>query len=425
MKTVILAAGKGVRLQPITLTRPKVLIPIGGKPLLEHMLKAISECGINEVLIIVYYMAEKIKEHLGDSPYGFKVEYARQKGVLGTANAISLAESYINGDFLVVYGDLLISGGVIKSVLEIHRKLKPQMTMALVEVENFRQYGMVKVENNRVVEIVEKPEFWDGEKLANAGIYVFSSSIFDEIRKTEPSKRGEIEITDTIQALIDSGAEIAYAKISRKDWLDVGRPWDILEANKRVLMNLKPEINGWIESGATITGPVIIGEDTKIRSGAYIEGPVFIGEESDIGPNCYIRPFTSIGRDVRIGNACEIKNSVVMDHARIGHLSYVGDSIIGEECNLGAGTITANLRFDKKPIKMMVKGELVSSGRKKLGTIMGDKAQTGIGVLIMPGIKIGPESWIGPGTIVYRDVPKKTFVIAKQELEFRMVPEKK
>ena len=153
----------------------------------------------------------------------------------------------------------------------------------------------------------------------------------------------------------------------------------------------------------------------RIRSGSYIEGPTFIGEGSDIGPNCYIRACTSIGNNVRVGNACEVKNSIIMDGTHVGHLSYVGDSILCERCNLAAGTITANLRLDDGAVKMLVKGKVVDTGRRKLGAILGDDVKTGISALLMPGVKVGTNSWIGANSTVHRDVPANTLVLLKQD----------
>jgi bifunctional UDP-N-acetylglucosamine pyrophosphorylase/glucosamine-1-phosphate N-acetyltransferase len=154
-----------------------------------------------------------------------------------------------------------------------------------------------------------------------------------------------------------------------------------------------------------------------VRSGAYIEGPSLIDEESDVGPNCYIRPCTSIGKKVRIGNACEIKNSIIMDNTHIGHLSYVGDSVLGEKCNLGAGTITANYRLGSGTIKMMIKDKVVDSGRRKLGAILGDEVKTGINALLMPGVKVGNNCWVGPNVMLQRDLASETVILLKQGLE--------
>jgi bifunctional UDP-N-acetylglucosamine pyrophosphorylase/glucosamine-1-phosphate N-acetyltransferase len=140
-----------------------------------------------------------------------------------------------------------------------------------------------------------------------------------------------------------------------------------------------------------------------------------------VGPNCYIRPGTSLGRKVRIGNACEIKNSIIMDRAHVGHLSYVGDSILGENCNLGAGTITANYRLDSGTVKMVVKDNVVDSGRTKLGAVLGDNVKAGINALFMPGVKVGNNSWVGPSVIVGRDLPPNSVILLKQDVEKRQL----
>jgi bifunctional UDP-N-acetylglucosamine pyrophosphorylase/glucosamine-1-phosphate N-acetyltransferase len=417
MKAVVLAAGEGQRLRPLTLTRPKHLIPVGGKPFLEHLLAALREAGVSEILLVVNYKAEKIKEHLGDgTKFGVKINYALQKELRGTADAISTAESYVRNDFLVVNGDILLTSNVIKSALDIHKENKAAATLAAVLVEQPEHYGVFKLKGNRVAELVEKPspEAAAGNPI-NAGVYVFSKGIFDVIRRTGVSPRGEQEITDSIRLLIEEGETVVAAKIPSGEWLDIGKPWDLLDANMRVLRQMKSETLGSIEENTHLEGQVFIGEGARIRSGSYIEGPAFIGEGSDIGPNCFIRPYTSIGKKARIGNACEVKNSIIMDGAHIAHLSYLGDSIIGEGCNLGAGSISANLRFDSGPIKMRIREDFVDSGKEKIGVIIGDNVKSGIGVLFMPGVKIGCNSWIGPGTVVYSDVPSDTILTLKQQ----------
>lgn len=255
--------------------------------------------------------------------------------------------------------------------------------------------------------------------MANAGIYAFNAEIFAKIREISASSRGELEITDAISKLLAEKKTVVAAKISDSDWFDVGRPWDLLEANRWALARMNPKVLGKMENGAHLIGPVMVAQSARVRSGAYVEGPAFVGEESDIGPNCFIRPYTSIGNKVRVGNACEIKESIIMDGVHIGHLSYIGDSVLGEDCNLGAGTVTGNYRLDAGTIKMKVKDEVVDSGRKKLGAILGDSVKTSIGTLLMPGIKVGCNSWIGPNVVVYRDVPADIAVMLTQSLEER------
>jgi bifunctional UDP-N-acetylglucosamine pyrophosphorylase/glucosamine-1-phosphate N-acetyltransferase len=420
VKAVVLAAGEGVRLRPITSTRPKHLIKIGGKPLLEYCLTALRELEIEEVLIVIHYMGDAIRKYFGDGKnFGLKIGYVEQDSVLGTGNALGVAEPYVKEDFILVYGDLLFSTDVLEKVVAFHEKEKTAATMAVVPVENPENYGIVELENERVKRIIEKPSRDKmSTNLANAGIYVFSTKIFEKIKQTKASVRGEWEITDAI-SLMSKEKKVLSVRISGDEWLDIGRPWDLLEANRWTLLRKKCKILGTVENGAHIIGPVSVAETARIRSGAYIEGPALIDEGSDIGPNCYIRPYTSIGKKVRIGNACEIKNSLIMDNTHIGHLSYVGDSIVGENCNLGAGTITANYRLDAETIKMRVKDKIVDSKRTKLGAVLGDDVKAGINTLFMPGVKVGCNSWVGPNIVVYRDLPPNTIILLKQSLEQR------
>ena len=418
MKAVVLAAGEGVRLRPITVTRPKHLIKVGGKSILEHCLEALKLSGVTEVTIVTHYMGESIRQLLSDGEkFGLKITYIEQAEMLGTGNAVSVVEPYIEGDFVLAYGDLLFAPEAVTDIVRLYEAEKPVAVMAVVPVEKPESYGIVEIEKDRIIKrIVEKPTAGKApSNLANAGLYVFSKDIFDKIKQTKASIRGEWELTDSLSLLIKDGKTVLASKIAKSDWMDIGRPWDLLEANSWVLKRMEHKVYGTVEIGAHLVGPVTVAETARVRSGAYIEGPSFIGEGSDIGPNCYIRPYTSVGKNVRIGNACEVKNSIVMDGTHVGHLSYVGDSILCERCNLAAGTITANLRLDDGHVKMLVKGKIVDTGRRKLGAILGDEVKTGINALLMPGVKVGPRSWLGANFTVHRDVPEDTIMLLKQD----------
>jgi bifunctional UDP-N-acetylglucosamine pyrophosphorylase/glucosamine-1-phosphate N-acetyltransferase len=395
MKAVILAAGQGTRMGPLTQNRPKVMLPVANKPLLSHAILSAREAGINEFVLVVGYRAEVVREYFGDgSDMNVSIEYAYQKRQLGTADAVSSAQELVEDRFLVLNGDIIVSSLHIKSLI----KQKSDVVMTARYVDNPSEFGVLEVCDNRVLRIIEKP-VKPSTNLANAGVYVFPPSIFDAIRRTKLSIRKEYEITDSLQLLIDEGVDVGYLELS-ENWLDVGRPWDLLDANEHFLSCAQSEITGTIEPLATLKGSVSVGEGTIIRNGAYIEGPVIIGRNCDIGPNCYIRPATSIGDNVRIGNGVEIKNSIVMKGTHIGHLSYVGDSIIGEGCNFGAGTKVANLRHDGRTIRVRLKGTLVDSGRRKLGTIMGDDVHTGINSMINVGAIVDSGATIAPGELV-------------------------
>jgi UDP-N-acetylglucosamine diphosphorylase/glucosamine-1-phosphate N-acetyltransferase len=422
MKAILLAAGSGERLMPITATRPKHLIKLAGKPILQYCLESVKEAGINEVAIVTHYMGDAIRNYFGDgSNLDLKITFVEQKKILGTGNAAEVAESTVDGDFVLVYGDLLFSEKAVEEVISVFKKSKPSVAMAVVPVDQPENYGIIEQDlAGKVKRIFEKPvPGKEPSNLANAGIYAFSKDIFNEIKKTRASIRGEWELTDAITQMANEGKPVLAVEIDRTDWFDIGRPWDLLDANVWVLNRLEHKALGKIEPGAHLLGPVTVAESARIRSGAYIEGPTFIDEEADVGPNCYIRSGTSIGKKVRIGNAVEIKNSIIMDHTHVGHLSYFGDSVIGERCNFGAGTIVANLRFDNASVKMLVKEKSVDTGRRKLGVVVGDNVKTGINSVFMPGVKVGVNSWVGAKVMVDRDLPENSAALLKQDYEIR------
>lgn len=395
MKAVVLAAGEGTRMRPLTSATPKVMLPIANKPMLEHIVDAAIEAGITGFVFITGYHEETIREHFGNGEkWGVTIEHVHQEEQLGTANAIGCANGHVEGSFIVLNGDVLISSSHIRKMTE----RKNDAIITVKKVENPSDFGVIETEGDKVSKIIEKPVN-PSTDLANAGIYLFRESIFDLIEKTPRSPRGEYEITDSLQMLIDGCDNVGY-EVLEEEWIDIGRPWDLLEANKILLEDLRPEIAGLAEPNATLIGDVKVGEGTLIRSGAYIIGPVVIGKDCDIGPNCFIRPSTTIGNDVHIGNAVEVKNSIIMDGTKIGHLTYVGDSIIGRKCNFGAGTKIANLRHDGKNIKVNIKGKRTDSGRRKLGVIMGDDVHTGINSSINVGTVMESGSFTGPGEVV-------------------------
>jgi len=417
LKAVILAAGEGTRLRPLTLTRPKQIFPLAGKPLLEHTLSALKKTGIREVLIVVGYLKEKVIRTLGEGEkLGIKIFYVEQPKVLGTAHAAGLAEKFVDNEpFLLINGDVITKETTYQGLKSKFEGEKPDAILAVTQVPDPSKYGIIQTEKDKVTKIVEKPVQTSPSDSVNAGIYLFTPQIFEAIRQTEKSQRGEYELTDSIQILINQGKTIRTYKITSY-WFDVGHPWDLLDANQTLIKDAEPKIEGEREQGVTIIPPVYVGKNTIIRSGTYLRGPVHIGEECDIGPNSYIRECTTIGNKCHVGNACEIKNTIILDETKVAHLSYVGDSIIGENVNLGAGTITANLRLDEKCIVTPVKGEKVDTGRRKLGAMIGDNVKTGIGTTIMPGVKIGPNSLIGPNINLWEDVPENSLVVEKQKL---------
>jgi len=407
LKAVVLAAGKGVRLWPLTENRSKHMIPVAGKPIVEHVISAIRSAGIRSIVLVTRYRSELVKKHIGNgSKLGVTVDYVDQPDISGTASAVSMAQDQVgSNDFLVAYGDLVVTPRAIKRVVDTYRKKGGKPTIGLVPVSRPESYGMAKVSGDLLTEIIEKPsQSQSPSNLANTGIYALNPTIFDPLQTTLRSGRGEYEITDTISSLVKTGTSVAWARIDPSDWQDIGKPWDVLAANARVLARSKRRIAGRIEQGAKVAGQVTIEKGALIRTGTVIEGPARIGEGAVIGPLAHIRASTCVGKGSTIGAFCEIKNSIIMDHTKIPHLSYVGDSIIGEHCNLAAGTIVANLKLNDNTVRMRIKDSLVDTGLRKLGIVTGDNVKAGINASFMPGIRIASGAVIPACSVVSEDV---------------------
>jgi len=403
MQMVILAGGKGERLKPITDTRPKPMTIVAGKTLIQRMLEAGYQSGVKKFVVVTGYMGDLLSKHVKDlaSSLGVDVEIARQKEERGSGDALATASSYITEDSIIVYGDLYVEDRVIKMVTS--------STSPLIVGVNHSEpwnYGVIVERSGEAVKIVEKPspsEIRGG--LINAGIYRLSPDLVRYLDKIQVSPRGEVELTDLVEILHNMGRGLRVIAIDEREWIDVGRPWDVLEANRRAIEKISSRaIYGEVEEGAIIKGPVYIARGARVKGHTYIEGPVYIDEGAEIGPGAYLRPYTYIGEGSRIGFSVEIKASVIFEGAKISHLSYVGDSVVCENVNFGAGTIIANLRFDEQPVKVWIKRERINTGRVKLGAFIGGYVKTGVNSSILPGVKIGAYSIIYPGVVVSKDV---------------------
>ncbi|MGA1821240.1 MAG: bifunctional sugar-1-phosphate nucleotidylyltransferase/acetyltransferase [Thermoplasmatota archaeon] len=395
MKALILAAGQGVRMGPLTEKRPKPMLPVAGKPFLEHTLQSLKDGGITEVSILTGYYGNVIKDHFEDgSRFGMKIDYLLQPKRLGTAHAVSMAEEVIDEPFLCLNGDVIVSPELIRDLVSEHAKHGKHL-LTLIEVDDVSRYGHVMVKDGIVTGIVEKPgKVMKG--LINGGIYVFNSDIFKAIAETPMSPRGEYEITKTLEIIMETQEVRAF--VPKERWVDIGSPWDLLNAHEIYMDRIVEDIQGDVEDNVHVHGILVLKKGARIKSGTYIEGNVFIDEGAVVGPNSYIRGSTYLGKGTKVGAASEVKNSIIMDRTNIPHHNYVGDSIIGSGCNLGSGTKVANLRLDNGPVPVTLKDKRVNSGRRKLGVIIGDDVKTGINATLDPGTIIYSGSWIGPGT---------------------------
>ncbi len=403
MKAFILAAGKGTRMRPLTAYTPKPLLPVAGKPILQHTIDQL-EGKVDEVIVLVGWQGRQLMESLHSDDV--EITYAKQTEQLGTAHAIAIAKKYVDDKFICINGDVLLSGNALDKFIN---DFKDTSVMAVTHIEDPMGYGIIETEDELVTDIIEKPDVPTSNDV-NAGIYGFTEDIFDAIERTEISSRGEYEITDSLRLIMEQ-KQLKMHRLDENVWFEMSRPWDLLWANSELLKKTDEELReGTIEDGVHLEGFVSVAKDAIIRRGSYIRGPVYIGENSDIGPNCLIRGATAIGKNCKVGNAVEVKNSIVMDNSNVPHHNYVGDSIIGMNCNLGSGTKVANLRLDGKNIKVTHQGEHINTGIRKLGVIMGDNVKTGINSMLNVGAIIGEDTFIGPGALAEGEIAPRSMI---------------
>ena len=334
MKGIILHGGHGTRLRPLTHTGPKQLIPVANKPISRYVLDDLKNSGITDVtLVLGSTYPEKVKQYYGDgSNLNVKIKYQIQDAPRGIAHAIGLCEQQMGTSPFVVYlGDNLLKGGINRLVEEFQTSNQDAMVL-LCKVKEPQQFGVAKFnEDGKLTQLVEKPKD-PPSNYALTGIYFFKPIIFKMIKQLKPSWRGELEITDAIQKLLDDGYNLGH-QIVEGWWKDTGTPEDILEANRLVLDEMKPKIEGKIEDDSSLQGRITIGKNTTVREKALIRGPTIIGENTTIEANVYIGPYTSIGNNAIIKQG-EIENSIIMDHCIINIKDRITDSIIASHSKI-------------------------------------------------------------------------------------------
>jgi bifunctional UDP-N-acetylglucosamine pyrophosphorylase/glucosamine-1-phosphate N-acetyltransferase len=392
MRAVILAAGEGTRIRPLSASLPKPMLPVADRPLAAHTAHAAVAAGADELVLVVGYEADAVREYFGEEYGGVPVRYAVQTEQAGTADAVRAASEHLDGPFAVLNGDNLYDPESVADLFD------SGPAVGAVRVEEPSNYGVLSTEGGTVTDIVEKPADPPTD-LANAGAYAFPAEAGEWLDVPE-SERGEHEITDVLARVVEE-FDVRYAALDR--WLDVGRPWELLEANEWKLGELDRDLRGEVHESADLRGDVVVEEGATVDAGVVVEGPALIREGASVGPNAYIRGATLVDEDAEVGHSVEVKNSVVGRGTHVAHLSYVGDSVLGRDVNFGAGTNVANLRHDDRPVKLTVKGERVSTGRRKFGVVAGDGAKTGINTSLNAGVKLSAGATTTPGEVLTRD----------------------
>jgi UDP-N-acetylglucosamine diphosphorylase/glucosamine-1-phosphate N-acetyltransferase len=400
MRAVILAAGEGLRLRPFTLTRPKVMLPVAGRPILEYVVDALKENGVTDITMVIGYQKERIQSYFENGRrFGVSISYAVQAKQLGTAHALLQAKGKASdGAVLVLPGDNLVDPDTLHDLLE--KREKDRNAMVVTFSPNPSKYGVVQVEDGWVTRITEKPAASVSD-LINTGIYLFEPRVFELAEWSVKASR--FDISDVLEALIERGDKIQGIEIEGH-WLDIVYPWDILSVNTKMLQQVVPKTAGTIEPGAIVQGPVSVGKGTVVRSGSYIRGPCVIGEGCDIGPSVVVFPSTSIGHNVTIGPFTQLRNSVIHDNVSIGGSSYVANSVIDD------GTITRSHFVTHHGDRlMMVEGDVIPVS--DLGAIIGDTCSFGPRCLLDAGVVVGRRAKVDGNVHVSRDVPNDTTVL--------------
>ncbi len=404
MQAIVLAAGRSSRFYPYNYFPHKSLIKILGKPIIVHTIESIKKSGIKDIILIVSKNSEIEKIMGNGKALGVKIQYVYQKEPTGGGNGLLLAEKLIKGDFFLLNVSH-VDFWEFKNLL-INKKTNNEKAIFLAKrEENLQKYGVLKVDKDRVIDLIEKPKKEEEpSNLRLVGIYLFTKDFLKILRQT-PDEHYRLEKAisgfskNNLVKFTETENEVPSLKYS----------WDLLGIKDYLFGKIEKSIgkNVKIAKSAEIIGKVVIQDGTEVMEGSRIKGPCFIGKNSIIGNNVVLRSGVDVGNECTVGAYMEIKNSIVMDGAKT-HSGFIGDSIIGENCRIGAQFTTANVRLDRSSIKIQTEKEEVDSGLKHLGTIIGRDVKVGIKVSTMPGVVIGQNSIVGPSTVVFQNVPENS-----------------
>jgi UDP-N-acetylglucosamine diphosphorylase / glucose-1-phosphate thymidylyltransferase / UDP-N-acetylgalactosamine diphosphorylase / glucosamine-1-phosphate N-acetyltransferase / galactosamine-1-phosphate N-acetyltransferase len=384
MQAIILAAGEGVRVRPLTRSRPKAMIPVANRPIIEYVIDALTKNGIRDIVVVVGYRKEQVTRFLNG--LGLPIDVVVQEKQLGTAHALQCAESKIKGDFLVLPGDNYIDPQSIARIRNIPNAI------LVKEHPNPSNFGVVLLNNGLVTDIVEKPKH-SPSFMVSTGIYSLKKSFFSLIQGTD--------ITDTISVMIRAGEHIHA--VPADDWQDAIFAWDLLKMNRRILKNLPMAREGTASRQTIIQGPVSIGKGTTIGPNTVITGPVVIGNDCTIGPNCIIMPNTSIGSRVILDPFTVLGNAIIMDDTAIGSHSRIIDTVVGERCILADHTSISTATG-----LMEIEGCTI---RSEFGAVLGDNVTSGPFTVYKNGVVGNNVTIEGQESIISRIIPDGSVVI--------------
>jgi len=397
MKALVLTGGAGRHLVPFSVSRPKTMTVVAGGSLMRRTLTHLREVGVTDVTVVLGQNGDKVRATFNDGQdMGLSLAYVEQDRPRGIADAILAARRRFNpGEyFILAYGDVVTSANPFHQALQSFNSFKAPIAGVCLPGPPTGRYGNVYLSGTRITKIVEKPAISGLGNYVLAGLFVLPSETFSLLERW-----GDME--QVFSALIESPS--LNASIWEEGWIDVEYPWDVLAANRMVMDTWEQaEIsrNAVVEGNVTFSGPVRVEAGSILKSGAVLAGPCYIGRNCYVGNNVLVRSYSSLGPGSMIGYGVELKNCVLFGNSKVGRLSFVGDSVIGENVDIGSGTMTINENLDQSNVSVDVLGEPVDSGLAKLGAFIGDDVKIGAGNTLAAGTVLTPgTSWPHHATV--------------------------
>ncbi|MFB6185132.1 MAG: bifunctional sugar-1-phosphate nucleotidylyltransferase/acetyltransferase [Haloarculaceae archaeon] len=379
---VVLAAGEGTRLRPLTRNRPKPMLPAANRPILESVFDALVDAGVERIVVVVGYKRDRVQDHFGPSYRDVPLAYVRQDKQLGSGHALLQARHAVEGPVLVVNGDRVIDAGIVTDVVDAFETGGGVPTLAVLERQNARQYGAVVLHDREIAKIVEKPDT-DDYRLINGGVYAFDADIFDAIEET-PRRDGELALTDTIARLVHRGRVRGVE--SEGLWVDATYPWDLLTVATEVLAR------GRVDQPAR-DERVWVDDAARVHEAATLQAPVVVGPDCEVSPGAVVGPNVALGRNVTVGANATVRRSVLDADTRVDPASTLQDTVTGQDVHLGAGTVVPG-----GPADVRVGTSVFEDQR--LGAVVADRVHAEGDVSLAPGTLVGPNAHLDTGVRV-------------------------
>jgi len=374
---VVLAAGEGTRLRPLTRNRPKPMLPAANRPILEYVFDALVTAGVDRVVVVVGYKRDRVQDHFGPTYRGVELDYVVQHKQLGSGHALLQARGAVDESMLVVNGDRVIDGGIVTDTVAAFEE-SGDPTLSVLERPRTTQYGAVVLHGDEIEKLVEKPDT-DEYRLINAGVYAFDPTIFETI-DTTPRTAGELALTDTLSRLV-SGDRVRGVRTEGM-WVDATYPWDLLAVAEEVMargqIDERRGDDGWIDPDATV------------HESATLQDPVVVGPDCEVGPGAVVGPDAALGRNVTVGANATIRRSVLDADTRVEAGSILVDAVTGQNVHLGAGTVVPG-----GPADVRVGREVFEDQR--LGAVLADRVHVAGDASFAPGTLVGPRARVGTG----------------------------